>query len=142
MLAPFPVGFRPYRVTCGDLDGDGRAEILVSAQNSHHVELWLTRAGDPLRFERTADLGLHGGCLDVLLADLDNDGRPEVISAWSRFADAQTQVAPLRGLVRARSSRAVRTPALQRASLRNIFTSPSAMRREPNAEFLSGRSFV
>lgn len=80
-LAPFPVGFRPYRVASGDLDGDGRAEILVSAQNSHHVELWLTRGGDPLRFERTADLGLHGGCLDVLLADLDNDGRPEVIVA-------------------------------------------------------------
>lgn len=80
-LPPFPVGFRPYRVASGDLDGDGRAEILCSAQNSHHVELWLTRAGDPLRFERTADLGLHGGCLDVLLDDLDNDGRPEVIVA-------------------------------------------------------------
>lgn len=80
-LEPFRVGFRPFAIASGDLDGDGRGEIVVSAQNSHHVELWLTKPGSPLSFERTADLGAHGGCLDVLLSDLDRDGRPEILVA-------------------------------------------------------------
>lgn len=82
MLERFPVGYRPYRVACGDLDGDGKAEILVSAQNSHHVELWTPRVeGGALQFVRTPDLGLHAGCLDVLLHDLDGDGKLDVIVA-------------------------------------------------------------
>lgn len=80
-LDPFPVGFRPYRVVSGDIDGDGRGEILVSAQNSHHVELWTSTAPFAGKFVRTADLGLHAGCLDVLLADLDKDGAPEIVVA-------------------------------------------------------------
>lgn len=80
-LEPFPVGFRPYRVVSGDIDGDGRGEILVSAQNSHHVELWTSQAPFDGKFLRTADLGLHAGCLDVLLADLDQDRALEIVVA-------------------------------------------------------------
>ncbi|MBK7875529.1 MAG: VCBS repeat-containing protein [Planctomycetes bacterium] len=82
-LERFQVGYRPYRVACGDLDGDGKAEILVSAQNSHHVELWSPRAveGGALAFVRAPDLGLHAGCLDLLVFDVDRDGRLDVIVA-------------------------------------------------------------
>lgn len=83
MLGRFQVGYRPYRVACGDLDQDGKTEILVSAQNSHHVELWTPRANadGALAFLRAPDLGVHAGCLDLLLHDLDRDGRLDVIVA-------------------------------------------------------------
>jgi hypothetical protein len=83
-LAPMPTGQRPYRLVAGDLDGDKRSEILVSAQNSHHVNLWIAREGGA--FARAPDLGCGTGPLDLELADLDGDGRLEVIVANS-FSD-------------------------------------------------------
>lgn len=80
-LDPLPTGQRPYRIAAGDLDGDGRAEILVSAQNSHHVNLWTSRAGAPSVFARGPDLGVGTGPLDLTLVDLDRDGVPEIVVA-------------------------------------------------------------
>jgi hypothetical protein len=86
-LDPMPTGLLPYRIAAGDLDGDGRAEILVSAQNSHHVNLW-TSIGAPVppgsaapRFVRCPDLGVGTGPLDLALIDLDRDGVPELVVA-------------------------------------------------------------
>ena len=55
-----------------DVDGDGRDDLVVTAQNSHHVNWWLARGpADALTLERQVDLGAHSGPLDVVLADLD-----------------------------------------------------------------------
>jgi hypothetical protein len=80
-LDPLPTGARPYGVAAGDLDGDGKMEIIVSAQNSHHLNLWRARAGSPLGYERCADLGAGTGPLGLLLVDLDHDGVPEIVTA-------------------------------------------------------------
>ncbi len=85
-LTPMKTGMRPYRIAAGDLGGDGRAEILVTAQNNHHVEAWLARAGDPVSFDRAPDLGAGTGPLDLALIDLDGDGRPEIVVA-NAFSD-------------------------------------------------------
>src|SRR5204862_433335 len=69
-LDALPTGQRPYRIAAGDLDGDGRAEIVVSAQNSHHVNLWTSRGGAPASFARCPDLGVGTGPLDLALVDL------------------------------------------------------------------------
>jgi hypothetical protein len=82
-LDPLPTGQRPYRVAAGDLDDDGKAEILVSAQNSHHVNLWTASGGGPPSFARCPDLGVGTGPLSLALRDLDHDGRPEVVVADS-----------------------------------------------------------
>ena len=71
-------GLRPQTVAAGDVDGDGRDDLVVSAQNSHHVNVYLSADGPPL--ERTVDLGVGRGVLDVAIADLDGDGREEVLA--------------------------------------------------------------
>lgn len=71
-------GQRPFALAAGDLDGDGRDDLVVGAQNSHHVNAWLSR-GDGL--QRLPDLGVGRGPLDVSIADVDGDGTPEVLAA-------------------------------------------------------------
>jgi hypothetical protein len=72
---------RAYALRAGDIDGDGRPDILVSAQNSHHLNLWLNGGGNPVSWARTADLGAGTGPLDVQLVDLDGDGKLEIVVA-------------------------------------------------------------
>jgi FG-GAP-like repeat/FG-GAP repeat len=84
-LQPLPTGARPHRIATCDLDGDGRADILVTAQGSHHVEVWLAR-GSPLRFLRAPDLGAGTGPLDLIAVDLDGDGKDEIVVA-NGFSD-------------------------------------------------------
>jgi hypothetical protein len=81
-----PTGGRPHRIAVCDLDGDGRAEMLVTAQGSHHVEVWLAREGIPVRFVRAPDLGVGTGPLDLITVDLDGDGRQEIVVA-NGFSD-------------------------------------------------------
>lgn len=90
-VKPMRTGLRPYALRAGDLDGDGRADLVVSAQNSHHIECWLARAGSTFEFVRTADLGAGTGCLDVQLADLDGDGKLEILVA-NAFSDDVTTI--------------------------------------------------
>jgi hypothetical protein len=72
-------GLAPAALAVGDLDGDGRAEILCAAQNSHHLNLWSPRPEGTL--ERLADLGAGLGPLDVHLVDLDGDERLDILAA-------------------------------------------------------------
>ncbi len=78
----FATGLRAFAVRSADLDGDGRGDVVVSAQNSHHLNLWL--GADPASgagLIRLPDIGVGTGPLDVLLTDLDGDGVPEIVSA-------------------------------------------------------------
>lgn len=73
-------GLRPYALKSGDLDGDGHFDLIVSAQNSHQLNLYFGRAGNaPL--ERSADLGAGTGSLGIWIGDLDSDGSPEIVAA-------------------------------------------------------------
>ncbi|MCB9913867.1 MAG: VCBS repeat-containing protein [Planctomycetes bacterium] len=82
-----PTGARPYGVVAADWSGDGRAEVLVSAQNSHNVGLWRVALADGVpRLERQADLGVGLGPLALALVDLDADGVLELVVA-NAFSD-------------------------------------------------------
>ncbi|MBL8860799.1 MAG: VCBS repeat-containing protein [Planctomycetes bacterium] len=80
-------GLRAYAVRAADLDGDRRTDFVVSAQNSHHLNLWLSRARG-----RVADLGVGTGPLDLILVDLDGDGVSEIVVACA-FSDELAVVA-------------------------------------------------
>jgi Tol biopolymer transport system component len=71
-------------VACGDLDGDGRAAIVTGADASGgpHVRVWRVDGG------RVTDAGgffaydaAFAGGVRVAVADLDGDGRAEVVTA-------------------------------------------------------------
>jgi hypothetical protein len=74
-------GLRPYALRMADLDGDSIQDIVCTAQNSHHVNVWLNGGGTPIHFARLADIGVGTGPLDVQLSDLDGDGQVEIVVA-------------------------------------------------------------
>jgi hypothetical protein len=79
-------------VAAGDWSGNGRAEVLVSAQNSHNLGLWrVPMEAGRLLLERQADLGAGLGPLALLLGDLDGDGLLEALVA-SAFSDEITVI--------------------------------------------------
>ncbi|HIL53295.1 MAG TPA: VCBS repeat-containing protein [Planctomycetes bacterium] len=92
LKASHPTGQRPYAVAAGDWSGNGRAEVLVSAQNSHNLGLWrVPMEAGRLLLERQADLGAGLGPLALLLGDLDGDGLLEALVA-SAFSDEITVI--------------------------------------------------
>jgi hypothetical protein len=70
-------------VACGDLDGDGRAEIVTApgAGGAPHVRVWKVAPG-PVREVASLfpyDLGLAGG-VRVAMGDVDGDLVPELVT--------------------------------------------------------------
>jgi len=78
------VGNSPTGIAAGDLDGDGRPDLAVAVGNSFYIAIYKNttlHAGDSLSFTNVISPGdnYHGD--DVAIADLDGDGRPELIAA-------------------------------------------------------------
>ncbi|MCE9593664.1 MAG: VCBS repeat-containing protein [Planctomycetes bacterium] len=74
----FVPGLKAKHVACGDLDGDGRDDVLVASLNSHAVNLWFARDGALVPWPNLgAGLGVH----DVACGDADGDGRLDVFVA-------------------------------------------------------------
>jgi hypothetical protein len=66
------------RPAVGDLDGDGRGEI-VAAANNYRVHVW-DASGRPLRgWPRKLPTRARAGYSEPVLADLDGDGRWEIL---------------------------------------------------------------
>ena len=81
----FVTGANPTGVAVRDLDGDGRPELLVGNYNGGTVSIFQnTGAAGGLTtnsFAPRMDLDAGFGCQDVAVADLDDDGRPDVVTA-------------------------------------------------------------
>ncbi|WP_276482763.1 FG-GAP-like repeat-containing protein [Paraflavitalea pollutisoli] len=73
-----PVGQTPYAVAGGDIDGDGKADIVVSNLASGTISvLRNTGSRGSIQFQ-LSQFTAASGIRDIVLADLDSDGKPDV----------------------------------------------------------------
>jgi hypothetical protein len=82
------VEFRNYQAAAaGDLDGDGRNDIVVASTDGR-VRVFLQEANGSFYEQRNPGLDREGTAFfDVKVADLDGDRRGEVILSGSPFSE-------------------------------------------------------
>jgi FG-GAP-like repeat/IPT/TIG domain len=81
-LQLLPTGFgNPTYLNIGDIDGDGKPDIAVNHENYTTVSIIknLSQPGT-ISFSSNTDFNAASMPLTVLLTDLDNDARPDIIS--------------------------------------------------------------
>ena len=71
----------PHRVVLADLDGDGDADMVVTSNSGRQVLLLSneTTVRGQIAFELRAQLPIASFPDPIAVADLDNDGRPDII---------------------------------------------------------------
>ena len=81
----FATGVQPYSVAIGDIDGDGKLDIAVANMVSNTVSLYRNTSAigciTSASFAAKVDFATGVNPISVAIADLDRDGRSDVVSA-------------------------------------------------------------
>lgn len=85
--SPLSTGARPNRVATGDVDGDGRDDIVVSRPDDDVIVLFEMGAGGSVM--RRIEIPVSGQPKGVAIGDLDGDGRKDIVVTNNR-TDAVT----------------------------------------------------
>jgi hypothetical protein len=79
----FIVGTIPFSVALGDIDGDGKPEMVVANSNSNTISVFrntsTTGSINASSFATKVDFPTGNSPTVVVIADLDGDGKPELI---------------------------------------------------------------
>ena len=75
-----PTGYRPYFVSAGDIDGDGKLDLAVANNSSGTVSV-LKNGSTPgsLSFLNAGEFSAGPVPTAVVITDLDGDGRPDLV---------------------------------------------------------------
>ena len=77
----FPIAVYPYGLQAGDVDGDGKPDVVTAHQTGGKVQvLRNTSSVGVISFAAPVDFGMGASCFDVDLADLDCDGRLDIVA--------------------------------------------------------------
>ncbi|MBC8353202.1 MAG: VCBS repeat-containing protein [Planctomycetes bacterium] len=81
VFVPLPGGESPVAIRVVDLNDDGHADVVTANQNSNDVSVLL--GGGDGTFPSNVRIGLQGGVepRDILLVDLTDDGRLDIVTA-------------------------------------------------------------
>lgn len=73
---------------CGDIDGDGRLDLVGGRFNPGGIKIWLAKAGG---FRESADyFPPMGEVRSLAIADLNKDGKPDIVSSiWGTLKSVQ-----------------------------------------------------
>lgn len=86
-VSPGSGGLGPYAAAVGDLDGDGRPDIVVSNYSNNTISIFhnTTTAPGSISFTKLSDITTGTGLLPkgIVIGDFDNDGKPDVAVACS-----------------------------------------------------------
>jgi hypothetical protein len=80
----FPTGTYPYGIATGDLDGDGKPDVAVANANlssGSSVSVFRNSSiGDTIILDTTGIYATGNGTLKVFIADIDLDGKPDLVT--------------------------------------------------------------
>jgi len=80
----FATGSAPQSVVIGDLDGDGKAELIVTDYYGPAVSIYRnTSVGGNLSFAAKTDLTTSAQPYHVVIGDADGDGKPDLVTGSS-----------------------------------------------------------
>jgi hypothetical protein len=78
---PTGPGSDPEDVTLGDVNGDGRPDIITGNVGTHSLGVLLGQAGGSFAAVRTFELAAGTTPVDVEMGDLNADGYPDLVAA-------------------------------------------------------------
>ncbi len=78
----FTAGFYPYCVAVGDVDGDGKPDLVTANQNGNNISvLRNTSTSGIISFQTKVDFPVGDVPRSVAMGDIDGDGKPDLVVA-------------------------------------------------------------
>ncbi len=76
----FPIASNSTSVALGDLDGDGKLDIISANPSNNSVSvLRNTSSGGTINFATKVDFSGNSDCVNVTIGDINGDGKPDLV---------------------------------------------------------------
>ena len=80
-VATYPTGSAPQSVAVADMNGDGRLDIITANRGDNTASVLLGLGGGRFAAASAYPTGINTGSCSVAVADMNGDGRPDIVTA-------------------------------------------------------------